>query len=287
MVIYADCLEYLSWLPENTLHAIVTDPPYGLKEYRKEQLDKRNDKSGGIWRIPPSFDGHVRSPIPRFTALNEKERRALYFFFSDWAACAINALRPGGHVFIASNAFISQLTFDALVKGGLEFRGQIIRLVQTLRGGDRPKNAEHDFPKVMSMPKGMYEPWGIFRKPLGQGQRVSDCLERYGTGGLRRAPDGSPLGDVISSNRTPRQERDVAAHPSLKPQLFMRHIVYMSLPCGTGIVADPFMGSGATISAANAIGYKSIGVELNDEYFQIAKDAIPGLANINNANDIF
>ncbi len=48
---------------------------------------------------------------------------------------------PAGMFFIASNAFLSQLVFSALIEGGLEFRGEIIRLVRTLRGGDRPKNA--------------------------------------------------------------------------------------------------------------------------------------------------
>ena len=31
LVLHADCLEWLSRIPENSLHAIVTDPPYGVK----------------------------------------------------------------------------------------------------------------------------------------------------------------------------------------------------------------------------------------------------------------
>ena len=31
MVVHADCFDWLSALPNNTLHAIVTDPPYGVK----------------------------------------------------------------------------------------------------------------------------------------------------------------------------------------------------------------------------------------------------------------
>jgi site-specific DNA-methyltransferase (adenine-specific) len=77
-----------------------------------------------------------------------KERLALKNFFVEWAKLVVRVLRPGGHVFIASNAFLSQLVFSALVEGGLEFRGELIRLVRTLRGGDRPKNAEDEFPHV-------------------------------------------------------------------------------------------------------------------------------------------
>jgi site-specific DNA-methyltransferase (adenine-specific) len=35
-----------------------------------------------------------------------------------------------------------------------------------LRGGDRPKNAEAEFPEVCVSPKGAYEPWMLFRKPI-------------------------------------------------------------------------------------------------------------------------
>ena len=41
---------------------------------------------------------------------------------------------------------------------------------------------------------------------------------------------------------------------------------------------DPFMGSGSTIAAAEAVGYDSIGVELDEEYFKLAERSIPRLA---------
>lgn len=277
-IVHADCFEWLGRLPEMSLHGIITDPPYGVKEYDLDQIEKRTAGKGGIWRIPPSFDGNVRSPLPRFTALNDKERGILREFFVLWARAVVPALRPGGHVFLASNSFLSQLVFSALVEGGLEFRGEIIRLVQTLRGGDRPKNAEKEFPGVSSMPRGGYEPWGLFRRPVPPGMKLSDCLREYGTGGLRRKPDGGPFWDVIPSERTPRPERVISNHPSLKPQSFLRRIVYAALPLGEGVVADPFMGSGSTVAAAEAVGVSCIGVERHAEYYEPASEVIPRLA---------
>jgi site-specific DNA-methyltransferase (adenine-specific) len=278
LIVQADSFEWLEKLPENTLHGIVTDPPYGVKEYEADQLEKRANGNGGIWRIPPAFDGCVRSPLPRFTALNAKERKELYRFFVEFAKVATRALRPGAHVFIACNSFLSQFVYSALVEGGLEFRGQLIRIVQTLRGGDRPKNAEQEFPDVCSLPRGGYEPWGILRKPMLPKMKVSDCLREFQTGGLRRSPDGLPFSDVIESGRTSQRERDLANHPSLKPQALLRDIVYSALPLGEGVLADPFMGSGSTVAAAEAQGILSIGVEKNREYYVLAKDAIPRLS---------
>jgi site-specific DNA-methyltransferase (adenine-specific) len=280
LVIHADCFEWLLRLPEQSIHAIVTDPPYGVKEYEHDQIEKRTNGKGGIWRIPPAFDGHERSPLPRFTALNPKERAVLSAFFVEWGRLVLRVLRPGGHVFLASNAFLSQLVFSALIESGLEFRGELIRLVQTLRGGDRPKNAEDEFPDVSSMPRGSYEPWGLFRKPMPSGMRVSDCLREYKTGGLRRLPDGKPFSDVIPSERTPQREREIADHPSLKPQSFLRQIVYTALPLGEGIILDPFMGSGSTIAAAEAMDLVGIGVERHDDYYAMSLNAIPKLATL-------
>ncbi len=279
-LIHADCFEWLGRVAENTFHAIVTDPPYGVKEYDFDQLEKRANGNGGIWRIPPSFDGHVRAPLPRFTALDGRERERLRRFFVEWGKLAGHALRPGAHVFIASNAFIAQLLYAGLVEAGLEFRGQLIRLVRTLRGGDRPKNAEEVFPDVSSMPRGCYEPWGIFRKPLLPKMKVSDCLKEFQTGGLRRLPNGKPFSDVVPSERTPRKERKIANHPSLKPQSFLRQIVYVSLPLGEGIVVDPFMGSGSTIAAGEALEIGCVGIERYADYFKMAKAAIPKLRDV-------
>lgn len=280
LVIHADCFEWMKLIPESSIHAVVTDPPYGVKEYEPDQLEKRTNGNGGVWRIPPSFDGHVRSPLPRFTALNNGERKQMRVHFSEWAKLVLRVIRPGGHIFVASNAFLSQIVFSAISEQGFEFRGEIIRLVRTMRGGDRPKNAEDEFPDVCSMPRSRYEPWGVFRKPLLNGMKVSDCLREFQTGGLRRKPDGNPFEDVIESERTSQKEREIADHPSLKPQSFLRKIVYSSLPIGEGIILDPFTGSGSTIAAANAVGYSSVGVERMDEYYQMSKQAIKKLSAI-------
>lgn len=276
--VHADCFEWLSRLPPESLHAVVTDPPYGVKEYDFDQLDKKHAGVGGVWRLPPSFDGHVRSPLPRFTALDRKERESVDRFFFEWGRLVHRALRPGGHVILASNSFLSQLVFAALVRSGLEFRSEMIRLVRTMRGGDRPKNAEEEFPGVCSLPRGCYEPWGIFRKPLPHKMTVAECLRTYGTGGLRRLENGNPFSDVVMSERTPAREREVADHPSLKPQSLMRQIVRAALPLGTGVIADPFMGSGSTLAAAEAQGLQCVGVERFQDYYDLAIKAVPLLA---------
>jgi DNA modification methylase len=275
----ADCLDWMARRAANSVHAIVTDPPYGFKEYTHSEKEKLRAGRGGIWRIPPSFDGCERSPLPRFTVLTDDDRAVLRGFFVNFAQRAYRVLTPGAHLFIATNPLLSHLVYLPLMEAGLEKRGEIIRLVQTLRGGDRPKNAHEEFSEVTVMPRSAWEPWGLFRKPC-EG-RVQDNLRKWKTGGLRRLSAELPFCDVISSSPTRPEERALSPHPSLKPQSFMRQIVRAALPVGTGVILDPFMGGGSTIAAAIAVGYESIGIENDRNFFQGAAAAIPKLAGLN------
>jgi len=273
----ADAFEWLDETRENSIHAVVTDPPYGLVEYSEEELDKlRNGNGGGVWRIPPTLDGCKRSPLPRFTVLGEKEKQELSSFFQRLASKLLRVVVPGGHVMIATNPLVSHLVYVPFVAAGWEKRGEIIRIVQTLRGGDRPKNAHDEFPDVTVMPRSCWEPWGLFRKPC-EG-RVQDNLRKWKTGGLRRVSAREPFKDVIQAPPARPEERAIAPHPSLKPQRLLRQLVRASLPLGVGTILDPFMGSGSTVAAATACGLRSIGLEVDHEYFVMAERAIPVLA---------
>ncbi len=275
-LIHADCFDWIEQQPDNSFHAVVTDPPYGLHEYSPEQQAKLRVRKGGVWRIPPAFDGHVRSPLPRFTTLTIEQLNDVKKYFSLWGRLLLPKLVPGAHVVVASNPLVSYLVSGSLADAGFERRGEIIRLTMTMRGGDRPKAAHNEFPDISVMPRSMWEPWVLFRKPI-EG-RVQDNLRKWGTGGFRRPGRDKPFGDVIASSPTRKTERELAPHPSLKPQAFLRQVVRAVLPVGTGIILDPFAGAGSTLAAAEAIGYQSIGIEKDEHYFDMAQEAVPQLA---------
>ncbi len=62
-------------------------------------------------------------------------------------------------------------------------------------------------------------------------------------------------------------------HPTVKPTDLMRYLCRLVTP-PSGVVLDPFMGSGSTGKAAMLEGFKFIGCELSPEYFEIAKARI-------------
>ncbi len=280
-VINADCHVWLANQSANTYHAIITDPPYGFHEYTIEELAKLRNGNGGIWRIPPAFGGSKRDPLPRFTILTKDELLTISETIKKWAELALPVLRPGGHVFLASNSFVSPWVAKGMMDAGFERRGELIRLVRGIRGGYRPKGAEEEFSEVSTMPRSCYEPWGIYRKPMTE-KRIADNLRKWQTGGLRRAPDGNPFPDVLRSEFPTDKEEEIFDHPSLKPQRFLRQLVWTALPLGRGRILDCFAGSGSTVAAAISLGsgYDAIGLEIDHMFAKKANEAVFRLAKI-------
>ncbi len=277
-MVMTDCFDWLRVREPRSIEAVVTDPPYGLVEYSDTEQAKLRTGVGGVWRIPPSFDGSRRSPVPRFTILSQGDREVMHDFFFEFAQLLLRVTVPGANVVVASNPLLVHLVAEAMSSGGLETRGYMVRLVMTMRGGDRPKNAHEEFSGISVMPRSMFEPWIVLRHPLDG--RVQDNLRKWKTGGFLRRSADQPFGDVIKSGRTPVREKRIAPHPSLKPQAFLREIVRAVLPLGRGVVLDPFAGSGSTLAAANAVGYRAIGLERDEKYFEIARQAIGKLGNL-------
>lgn len=91
--------------------------------------------------------------------------------------------------------------------------------------------------------------------------------------GLDGMPEVSPFErggpsanfERMGSKSTARQNH----HPTVKPLALMRYLVTLITPPG-GIVLDPFAGSGSTLVACAELGFPAIGIELSEEYAEIA-----------------
>ncbi|MFH0772353.1 MAG: site-specific DNA-methyltransferase [Candidatus Omnitrophota bacterium] len=68
-------------------------------------------------------------------------------------------------------------------------------------------------------------------------------------------------------------ERHKTPHPTEKPEKLMERIILIGSEEGD-VVLDPFMGSGTTGVVAKQLNRNFIGIEIDDNYFKIAKDRI-------------
>jgi DNA modification methylase len=64
------------------------------------------------------------------------------------------------------------------------------------------------------------------------------------------------------------------SHPTVKPIALMKYLIKLLSPPGDPLLLDPFAGSGSTLVAAKALGIRSIGIDLSEEYCEIARKRI-------------
>lgn len=79
--------------------------------------------------------------------------------------------------------------------------------------------------------------------------------------------DGGPR--LATSVQYCRSCHGHAIHPTQKPEGIVRPLVEYSVPIG-GVVLDPFMGSGTTLSVAKESGRRAIGIERNEQFCEKA-----------------
>ena len=90
------------------------------------------------------------------------------------------------------------------------------------------------------------------------------------SGGAQSKGEGYDKGQGIGLNRVIERKN---THPTVKPQELMKYLCRLVTPKG-GTVLDPFMGSGSTGMAAKDEGFDFIGIEKEEEYFEIAQSRI-------------
>ena len=87
----------------------------------------------------------------------------------------------------------------------------------------------------------------------------------YGKDPFRKIGKGARP-DIIEHQETSEKN----GHPCPKPIRFWTKLMVRCQPENTGIILDPFMGSGTTLRAAKDLGRKAIGIEIEEKYCEIA-----------------
>lgn len=301
LLLHADCLALLPELPENSVEAIITDPPYGI------------GFGGEAWDGGKLTDAET---FQRWTA--------------EWAAEALRVLKPGGWL----AAFGTPRTAHRLVAGvedaGFEVRDQLLWLYAQ----GVPKSRRRADGLGGSL-KPAYEPVLLARKPPDGA--LDTNLALHGTGALQieaaRVPrrgggqgfwpanvalshapgcrqehceqdcpvtladsgprPGRQISRLFYTSKAGRVEREAGCeqlplrevpiyvhrggsarlvrniHPTVKPLALMRWIARLLCPPG-GTVLDPFAGSGTTGAACALEDRRFIGIERDERYVPIA-----------------
>lgn len=184
MIHVGDCLEVMRTLPDNSVDAVVTDPPYGIgfmgKAWDGKDIEARLDRRRAASSMDPTAgeNGSHRSAAAAAGAydLSPKGMVAFQQFTADWCREAFRVLKPGAYLV----SFASPRTYHRMACGieeaGFELRDQIMWLF----GSGFPKSRNGEWGGTALKPA--HEPIAVARKPL-IGSVEANWLA-YGTGAL-------------------------------------------------------------------------------------------------------
>jgi len=177
MIKNIDCIKGMQELEENSIDAIVTDPPYGL-----------------------GFMGKEWDSIKGFQKFNE-----------EWGVAALRVLKPGGYALVFGGSRTYHRMVSGLEDAGFEVRDCIMWIYSSgfpkglniSKGIDKRLGVESPEAKQWegwhTNLKPAYEPVAVLRKPLESS--VVDAVLKYGTGGLNIDACRVPTADDSYTNR--------------------------------------------------------------------------------------
>lgn len=183
-----DCIESMRTLPDCSVDAVVTDPPYGIrfmgKAWDGADIEARHgDRRAAASHAPSAGPngGHksIAAEAGKYD-LAPEAMRAFQEFSRAWAAEAMRVLKPGGHLL----SFASPRTYHRMTSGiedaGFEIRDQIMWIFGS--GFPKSSNQSGDWAGWGTALKPAHEPICVARKPL-VGTVAANVLQ-YGTGAL-------------------------------------------------------------------------------------------------------
>jgi site-specific DNA-methyltransferase (adenine-specific) len=295
-------------LIENTIDALITDPPYGIS-YQNHDWDKQLPKRE-IWEdslrvLKSGAFGLVFSSVRLMHRLMVDLEDSGFIIKDVLFWCFLNGMPKSRDVAldidkelgIKSNILGKYNFVQGYKKGGSEdykSKGDKLKLEPASNLGKKYKGAGLGI-------KPAYEPIILIQKPIEKGFNVGQNMIKFGTGALNleetRIPyeigDGKvghnphPIGRVTSNilrtddfkdgydkffvvPKVRQKADDFNHHPTIKPVELMHHLIKL-VTFDESIVLDPFMGSGSTGVSALELGRKFIGYELEKDYFEISQ----------------
>ena len=193
-----DCLDVLRTLPDCSVDAIVTDPPYGLFGGGKGHTEATNalaEWAKGNWEHSPNIKaGYMDSDWDKFVPSPEL-----------WAEC-LRVLKPGGHAAVFAGSRTVHVMGFALMLAGFEVRDTLAWIhangfPRSLDYGTQIKKLGHEelgekYWDWRSELKTSNEPILLVRKPLSESS-IAKNIVKHGTGALN-------VGDCRFGDWTPR-----------------------------------------------------------------------------------
>lgn len=273
-----NALRLLSEVPDNSVHLIVTDPPYFIDgmgdDWDNTALLEKTQKAGVIGSLPVGmkFDPQQGHNFQRFMA--------------QVAAEAIRVLKPGGFFISFSQARLYHRMAVAVEDAGFEIRDMLgwvyegqakafsqehfVRKAKNLSESEKDSIIQRLDGRKTPQLKPCIEPMVLGQKPR-EGTFVENWLEHEtGLVDTRASLDGKFPGNLMRVPKPSKAEKGTDnPHLTVKPIQLVEHLIKLFSKEGQ-LVLDPFTGSGSHGVAALRAGRQFLGFEIERTYVRVA-----------------
>ncbi len=274
-IIHGDCREKLPELEDESIHLIVTDPPYFLDGL---DADWKKGKKG-----TKRATGVVGS-LPVGMKFDPKQGIALQAFMTEVSGLMIRVLKPGAFAVVFSQPRLVHRMAIGLEDAGFEIR-DLYAWHFTRRAQFKAFSMNHfvnRMDKTDAEKEALKTKLGGRKTPqlrpqfeamiLAQKPRIGTFVENWrvhetGLIDASASLDGAAPSTMMTVEKPKRSHFN--GHLTVKPVALVEHLIRLFSVPGQ-IVLDPFLGSGTTAVAAMRQGRACIGIEINRESVCIA-----------------
>lgn len=292
-----DCMKQLDEIEDESIDCIITDPPYFIDKLDNNWSSKeiKEDKK----------NSHIKH-LPKGMKFDKNQVKKLYEFYFELSKILIKKIKPGGYFL----SFSSPRLYHSIAMGcelaGFEIRDMINWVyTQSMSKGmsfnhiiekmDKTKDEKEKIKKEYEnfktpMVRSCFEPICVAMKPV-RGTFIQNELN-FKTGLINfdnkvgKDKDRVPANIITTkeindsydknfliSKPNKAEKGDYNTHITVKPLAIIEHLIKI-FSKENSIILDPFMGSGTTGICCKKNNRNFIGIELNKEYFNIAKNRI-------------
>lgn len=275
-------------MPDNAVHAIVSDIPYGIGA---EDWDVLHSNSNSAYRGSSPAQRNAGAvfksrgkPLNGWSAADRAIPHEYYEWCASWASDWLRVLKPGGSVLLFAGRRLAHRALAALEDAGFTVKDTLAWLrsraphrAQRLsvvydRRGDATEADRWQGWRVGNL-RPVFEPIQWLVKPYKIGTTIADNVLQHGVGAynqgaleqLAEGPD-NVLGIGFEADES-------GLHPTQKPVRLMEALILL-VTCEGHVVLDPFAGSGSTLVAARRAGRRFIGIEQNLAYCELANERL-------------
>lgn len=292
-IIHGDSIKLIKQLEDNSIHAIISDIPYGIGYEDWDVLhNNTNSAYGGTSNAQveagPLFKRRGK-PLNGWSEADKKIPEEYQAWCESWASDWFRVLKPGGSCFVFAGRRLSHRCIVALENSGFTFKDMLAwekntaphraqRLSAVFERRKDYDNAEHWKNWRVANLRPLFEPILWFQKPYKTGGTIADNVLQNGVGAWNEAALRNYLiGNIYdkSSNiiKVSITAEDHGKHVAQKPLALMEMLIALVTIEGQ-VVLDPFAGSGTTCVAAHRLNRHYIGIEIDEKYCEIAKSRI-------------